>query len=209
MPFVPYARTPVRRTLQVAGDVSLVLWVWLWVALGRAVHERTLALADPGRRLEAGAGDVAGSLAEAGRTASGVPFVGDELARPISAAGSAAGAMAEAGRRQVEVVTDLAWLLGVVVAVVPVLVVMVVWLPLRIRFTRRASAAQRLVDADADLSLFALRALTNQPMHRLARVSDDPVRAWREQDPDVVRRLAVLELADAGLRPPAPATVRA
>jgi len=35
----------------------------------------------------------------------------------------------------------------------------------------------------------------------LARVSDDPAGAWRRRDPDVVRRLAALELADAGLRP--------
>jgi hypothetical protein len=40
-------------------------------------------------------------------------------------------------------------------------------------------------------------------MHRLAAVSDDPAGAWRRRDADVVRRLAVLELRDAGLRPPA------
>ena len=31
---------------------------------------------------------------------------------------------------------------------------------------------------------------------------DDPAGAWRAQDPDVVRALALLELRDSGLRPP-------
>jgi hypothetical protein len=39
-------------------------------------------------------------------------------------------------------------------------------------------------------------------MHRLARISTDPVRAWRSGDAEVVRALAVLELQDAGLSPP-------
>ena len=33
------------------------------------------------------------------------------------------------------------------------------------------------------------------------QVSDDPAGAWRARDPEVVRRLAALELADVGLRP--------
>ena len=92
--------------------------------------------------------------------------------------------------------------LGVLIAVIPVLLVLAVWLPARVRFARRAGAAQRFVDADADLDLFALRAMAGQPMHLLARISDDPAGAWRRGDPDVVRRLAVLELRSVGLRPP-------
>ena len=45
--------------------------------------------------------------------------------------------------------------------------------------------------------------MADQPMHRLAKVSADPVGAWRDRDPDVVRALALLELNDAGLAPPA------
>ena len=105
------------------------------------------------------------------------------------------------GRSEVAAVEDLAFWLGLVTAAIPILVVAAFFLPLRWRFVRRASAGQRFVDANEDLDLFALRALAHQPMHVLARVSDDPAGAWRERDPDVVRRLAALELADAGLRP--------
>jgi hypothetical protein len=88
------------------------------------------------------------------------------------------------------------------VAAVPVLAVVAVYLPARWRFVREARAGQRFVDGSADLELFALRAMANQPMHRLARVSDDPVRAWRSGDAAAVRALALLELGDAGLTPP-------
>ena len=59
------------------------------------------------------------------------------------------------------------------------------------------------MDAAADLDLFALRALARQPLHVLARISDDPAGAWRARDPEVVLALGSLELREAGLRVPA------
>ena len=106
------------------------------------------------------------------------------------------------GRAQVEAVQTLAFWLGIAVALIPILIALAVYLPPRIRFVRRATAGKRFLDSAADLDLFALRAMTNQPLHVLARVSDDPAGGWRERDPDVVRRLAALELKDCGLHPP-------
>jgi hypothetical protein len=203
MPLIPYAHTPARATFQVVGDLLLVAWVWFWVSAGFTVRDAVARLAEPGRRIEQGAGDVATSLRETGDRAASVPFVGDRLRAPLDSAGDAADSIAAAGHQQVEVVHDLAVLLGLVVAAIPVLLALLIWVPGRVRFARRAGAAQRFIDADADLALFALRAMANQPMHRLARVSDDPVAAWRAGDPAVVRALADLELRDAGLRAPA------
>ena len=41
-------------------------------------------------------------------------------------------------------------------------VLLVLWLPRRVRFVFRARAARRFLDSSADLDLFALRALTGQ-----------------------------------------------
>jgi hypothetical protein len=68
---------------------------------------------------------------------------------------------------------------------------------------RRATAAQRFIDSAADLDLFALRAMARQPMTRLAAISDDPSGAWRRGEEATIRALALLELRDSGLRPPA------
>ena len=198
-----YSDLPVRRTLQVTGDLLLVLWIWLWVSIADAVHDATLGLASPGRQIDESATGLAGRLRDAGESISGVPLVGDDAQKPFEGAGGAADQLAAAGRAQVEAVQTLAFWLGIAVALIPILIALAVYLPPRIRFVRRATAGRRFLDAAADLDLFALRAMTNQPLHVLARVSDDPAGGWRDRDPDVVQRLAELELKDCGLRAPA------
>jgi hypothetical protein len=188
--------------LQVTGDVLLVLWIWLWVSIADTVHDATLGLARPGRQIDESATGLAGRLRDAGESISGVPLVGDDVQKPFEGAGGAADQLAAAGRAQVEAVQTLAFWLGIAVALIPILIALAVYLPPRIRFVRRATAGKRFLDAAADLDLFALRAMTNQPLHVLARVSDDPAGGWRDRDPDVVRRLAELELKDCGLRAP-------
>ncbi|HET7682574.1 MAG TPA: hypothetical protein VFK34_02760 [Marmoricola sp.] len=196
-----YADLPARRARQVAGDVLLVLWLLAWSWLGHAVHDATLQLAEPGHRVESASTSLSERLHETGARVADLPVVGDAVRAPLDDAGAAAGQLAEAGRAQVEAVESLALWLGWSVALVPILVALLAYLPFRVRFVRRASAGRALVDAAADLDLFALRALTHQPLHRLAAISDDPARAWRERDPAVVPRLAALELASVGLRP--------
>jgi hypothetical protein len=46
----------------------------------------------------------------------------------------------------------------------------------------------------------ALRALANRPLPKLAKISPDPVGAWRDQDPIAIRGLAALELRSSGIR---------
>lgn len=197
-----YADHPVRRTRQAVGDLLLVAWVAFFVWLANVVHDATMALAAPGRKIESAGGGLAARLRDAGSAVGDVPLVGDKVRSPFDGAGRAADQIADAGTAQVEAVQHLAFWLGITVGALPILLVVLVYLPLRWRFVREATAGQRFIDASADLDLFALRAMAHQPMHRLARISDDPVAAWQSRDPDVVRALAVLELKDAGLTPP-------
>lgn len=196
-----YADLPGKRMLQVTGDLLLVVWFVAWAWLGHAVHDATLALAGPGRQVESASTDLADRLRDAGSAVGGLPVVGDRAGQPLDDAGAAADRVAEAGRAQAEAVGTLATWLGWSTALVPIAVAGAAYLPARVRFVRRATAGRALVDSAADLDLFALRALAHQPLHRLAAISDDPARAWREQDADLVGRLAALELRDAGLRP--------
>ena len=102
----------------------------------------------------------------------------------------------------------LGLLLGWLVFGIPVLILVVIWLPARIRFFLRARAAQRFLDAQADLDLFALRAMVAQPMHVIAKISDDPVAAWRRNDRQVINALAAVELRRSGLKPPPPSVLQ-
>ena len=203
-----YADTSVRRTIQIAGDLGTVLWVWFWVAVARQVHDATLALARPGRTIDSSASDLSDRLRDAGRTVSDVPLVGDSVRTPFDKAGGAASGLAEAGQQQVAAVGSLAHWLGLAVALIPILALLCFYLPPRVRFVRRATAGQRFLDSGADLDLFALRAMTHQPLHVLARIDDDPAGAWRRGDARVIDRLAGLELRSVGLRPPERLTSR-
>lgn len=197
-----YADVPGHRARQLTGDLLVVVWVWLWVRLAFVVRDATLALAAPGEQIEEAGSGLAGKLRDAGSSVGDVPLVGDQARAPFDGAGDAADRIAAAGSAQVEAVETLAFWLGLCVGAIPILVVAAVYLPQRWRFVREATAGQRYVDSAADVDLFALRAMTRQPLHRLARISDDPVRAWQEGDRDVVRALARLELRDTGLELP-------
>jgi hypothetical protein len=196
-----YADSPVRRTRQLVGDGLLVLWVVAWVQIAFIVRDATLTLAGPGRQIAEAGGGLADRLREAGTTVGDVPLVGDEASAPFDGAGDAADSIAAAGTAQAEAATDLAFWLGLAVGAIPVLLALVAYLPRRWRFAVEATAGQRFLDADEDLDLFALRAMARQPMHRLARVSDDPVGDWRRGNTAVVHALAELELRESGLAP--------
>lgn len=203
-----YAQTPRRRTLQLLGDLLVIGWVVLWTRTGQWVHDTVATLATPGQTLENAGTSLSESLASAGDTVARVPLVGDDARTPFTAAGKAADSISRAGIEVQEGATQLAMLLGLTIAAIPIVLVVGLWLRSRTRFLSRAAAARRILDSAADLDLFALRALATQPVRALARISDDPADAWRAKDPDVVRALASLELRSLGLRPPAPAPVR-
>jgi hypothetical protein len=198
-----YADRAGRRTRQVVGDLLLLLWLLTWVWVGTAVHDGTMALAEPGRQTAESASGIAAGLRDAGDRLDDVPLVGDDVAAPFDEAAQASDRLAGAGTSTVRAVERLAFWLGVSLAAIPILVVGAFYVPQRWRFVREATAGARFIDSGADLDLFALRALSRQPMHVLGRISDDPAGAWRRNDPEVVRRLAELELRDSGLRPPA------
>ncbi len=197
-----YADSSVRRSVQMLGDLLLVVWVYLWVQTALVVRDATLTLGEPGRQIaDAGTG-LAGQLRDAGRTVGDLPLVGGDVRAPFDGAGGAAERIAAAGDAQVEAVHALAFWLGLAIGAIPILIALGVYLPLRWRFIREATAGRRFVDSTDDLDLFALRAMARQPLHRLARISDDPAGAWRRGDAAVVRELAALELRDSGLSVP-------
>lgn len=199
---LPYAGTPGRAALQVAADVLVVLWIALCVLVGRLVHDAIAAFAEVGRRVESGAGGIASNLDDAGNGASQVPLVGDSLSTPLRSAGNAARDLAGAGSGLEDRALWLAMVLALAVAVPPILGVAVPWLLLRLRFARRAAATASLARTAGGQRLLALRALAGQPMTRLVAIADDPLEGWRRNDPEVVRRLAAVELRASGLRPP-------
>ena len=198
--YVPYASRPHRFLMQLLSDVLVIAWIVIWVLVGIAVHSAVSSIAAVGRQVEGGANGIAENLNSAGNSVDGVPLIGDQLAKPLTAASEAALDLAGAGQSLNHTASWLAWVLALAVAATPILAVAGPWLYLRIRFFRRKWTVIALASTPAGEQLLALRALANRPLRKLAAVSMDPVGAWRREDPIAVRGLAALELRSAGIR---------
>lgn len=194
-----YSEIPARRTRQVIGDVWLVAWsaLWIWAAL--RLYDLVMNLAAPGLAVSSSATDLAGRFDDAGAAVGQVPLIGDALQSPFDGMGGAAITIAEAGQASADAVGLLARFLAIALAVLGIASWAMLWVPLRVAFIRRASAARRFLDSTDDLDLFALRAMARQPLHLLAPISDDPAGAWRRGDHEVIAALASLELRAEGL----------
>jgi methyl-accepting chemotaxis protein len=197
-----YAQRRARMLAQLTTDLFVAAWVVLWWFVGRATARTVDAIATPARRSGDAARQLADQMGEASQQAGRVPGIGGELRKPFDGAVGSLQSIIDAADDQVAAVERAASLLGWLVFLIPVVLLLVLWLPARIRFFLRARAAQRFLDADADLDLFALRAMVGQPMHVIAAISDDPVAAWRRGDREVIRALAGIELRRSGLNPP-------
>lgn len=194
-----YADTPARRTRQLLVDAFVLGWIAAWVWVSKQVYDVVLGLAAPGRAVEEAGRDLSGGLADAAEQAGRVPVVGRTLRERLADAGGAGEALARAGQSEQDVVGDLALVLALVIGSLAILVVLVRWLPDRVRWVREASAAAGL-RSGGSVELFALRALARRPLRELAAVGPDPAGAFVRGDPVVARRLAELELSTYGLR---------
>ena len=196
---LPYATTPGRLAAQLFSDFAIFLWTVIWLLVGTAVYDAISTIANAGRQVENGANGIAGNLASAGHGAQQIPVVGDAVSAPLTSASQAALDIAGAGHSLDTTASWLAVLLALAVVAVPLLIVVVPWLFLRLRFFRRKWTVTGLAATPAGEQLLALRALTNRPPRKLAAISADPVGAWRREDPLTIRALAALELRAAGI----------
>ncbi|SNY34919.1 hypothetical protein [Paractinoplanes atraurantiacus] len=185
---------------QLITDIVVVIWVYLWVRAGLWVHDMVEKLGVPGAKLESAGGGIADNLADAGGKVGKVPLVGDQLVKPFTGAADAARNLAEAGRQQQEIVDQMAVIMALAAVAVPLALVLFVWLPLRIRWIRRAGVATSVRNDPAGRDLLALRALAGQPLNRLAKMGPDIAQSWRNGDPEAVDALAELELSRLGLK---------
>ena len=201
-----YADRPDHRARQLAADVGLLVWAVLWVLVARAVREAVLVLAEPGRALSDLGRSISDSMGSAAGVAEDVPVVGDELSTPFDALGDAGGAVTGAGEGASDAVRTLAFVLAVVLVLLPVGWLFVRWLGWRRGWQREAAAADRLLRSGADglpdLELLAARAMATAPLPQLARLPAGTGAGWRAGDPAALHALAGLELRRLGLRAP-------
>jgi hypothetical protein len=194
-----YAEVGRLRARQIALDASVAVWVAAWAWAGSRVTEVVGRLAGPGESMERAGVDFRRPLVEAGRAAAGLPVVGDAVQDSLEAAAGAGAALERAGAAQVDAVHAVALWLGFLLAIIPISLVLLRYVPGRVRWILEASAAHDLRIGAANLELFALRAVATRPLVELRRATPDPAGALAAGD---FERLAAIELAHLGLRPP-------
>ncbi|KJX74726.1 hypothetical protein [Mycobacterium lepromatosis] len=197
--FLPYATSPGRLAVQLLSDVAVVVWTAGWALVGVAVHDAISVIADTGAQVESGAHGLADNLASASYGMQLIPVLGNAVSKPLKLTSAAALDIAEAGHSLDTTASWLAILLALAVIALPILVAVVPWLFLRLRFFQHKWTVTTLAATPAGKQLLALRALTLRSPSKLAAVSADPVGGWRREDPDTIRDLAALELRSCGI----------
>jgi len=189
-----------RRSRQIVADVTALALIGAWVWLGIAVYSLIENLAVYGVQMEDAGAGFRETMTQVGETLGGIPLIGGGIRTPFDGASEAGGALEAAGQSQQVAINQLATVLGIGIAALPILTILLLWLLPRLRFAQRASRAQKLVKSGAGVDLLALRALASQNISALAAVDPDAMAAWRRGDDQVMRKLAALELKSSGVR---------
>jgi hypothetical protein len=192
-----YAETPRKRTRQMIQDGIMLGWILVWVLFGMVAHDVVAKLAEPAGSVARNSDSLSDSLQDISDKVDGVPVVGGALEEPFSSSSRAAAAVARESREQRELFLTAALWIGLFIAVGPIALSLLLYLPFRIRWVRQATAADKIrLDAD-DLYLFALRAVANRPFTELRKATPDPGAALAAGD---YAALARLELEQLGLK---------
>lgn len=195
-----YSDYPARRSAQIIADLVAVALIAVAVWVGTLVYAAIAVLAAFGKTIEDAGDGFEQTMADAGDTLGGVPLIGDGIRQPFDAASGAGTLLAQAGRAQQDLVMTAALIIAIVVAVIPILLVVAIWMRRRLSWARRATQARNLSRLPDGPDLLALRALVNSDFRELHDIDGEPVDAWRRGDRKVVRALAQLELREAGVR---------
>lgn len=195
-----YALTPWRLARQVGADLFVLGWIVAWIMIGRWVFALVMSLAGPADPLRDAGRSWTARMSDIADRATGIPLVGQDLQAPFTGAGEAGSDLVRAGDQLESSVRTVAWVVSVISAGTPILLVVLAWGLARGIWIRRASGMMQEVAEPESLQLLALQALVHQPPRHLRQLVPDPVGAYRSGDPEAIRRLADLQLAELGLR---------
>jgi hypothetical protein len=195
-----YAEIPARRNRQVLVDLIAVALIALTVWAAFFVRDMIMLLAEPGRKVESSGDGLAEELGNVGDAASDVPLIGDVLQQPLQSAADASTGFADAGASLQETAAQVADVTATALIVLPVLLILVLWLPPRLLWIRHSMTVRRLADAPGGADLLAL---TGSPA-ALVKLPTPPggfADAWRRGDQEAIATLSAIALAHTGLRP--------
>jgi hypothetical protein len=191
-------RIPDART-RIALDVFVIAWIAAWITLGVVVGRDVRGLEDLSDTTVT-AGRAIISTGEALGALENVPFVGGDVGRVAEQAREAGRSAIESGRSSRDSIHDLSVLLAIAIGLVPSLPLLLMYLPVRISWTRQIRVVRRALTREASdpalTEFLARRAAQNLPYDVLYGISASP---WRDLEAGRFDRLAEAEIRRLGL----------
>ncbi len=195
-----YSDYPAARARQIFADVVGAVTAIIVVAIALTVTAVIRQWGAFGRDLESAGRDFESGLTDAADNLGSVPLIGAGIRGPFDLAASAGESVAAAGRAQQSFVEAVAVGAGWSVALLPLVILTLVWIVPRVRFARRSARLRSQLAQGLTEDTLALRAVARAPLTQLMAVHPDPGAAWRTQDPAMLTAFAAIELRRAGIR---------
>lgn len=183
------------RVLDIVIVVYLVVWVALGIAIGRDIAQQ-VDLAEQVVRV----GATLRATGEGFEALSAIPFVGDDIGAVAERVVTAGSEVEASGQASSDAIREMSVLVALALALLPTLILVPVYLPMRVAWRRDVAALRGALRGDAPSPalrrVLALRALVYLPYDQLRATEPDPWAALEGGDDE---RLAAAELARLGL----------
>ncbi|MBN2205541.1 MAG: hypothetical protein JW767_11020 [Thermoleophilia bacterium] len=183
------------RVLDIVIVVYVIVWAALGIAIGRDIAQQ-VDLADQVARV----GATLRATGEGFEALSAIPFVGDDIGTVAERVVTAGTEVEASGRASADAIREMSVLVAVAVGVLPLLVLVPLYLPMRLAWRRDVAAVREALRRDGPTPalqrVLALRAVGSLPYDRLRAVEPDPWAALLAGDDG---GLATAELARLGL----------
>ena len=194
-----YSEVPAQRRRQLTRDVVTLLLIVLFVWVGLLVRDTVNELGVLASGVKEAGQTVEGGFLSVADAVSKVPVIGESIGGAIADAGDGSGGtLADLGQSGEEAVNRVATVLGIVTAALPIVVLLAVVVPRRVRRIRRMSAGAAVDLHDPERRrLLAMRAAFGLPFDELLEFTNDPLGDLAKGRHDA---LVAAALADVGLR---------
>ena len=189
-----------RLIRQIIADVaSLVMIMIAFIAAGR-VRAQILEYRQFGGDLISSGADIKDALSGFADQVRQTPFVGTALGDTVEESVVLPEQLVGAGEQLQQALSDFAGLAWTITALVPLLCVLIVWIPWRAAFAARSVQMAKLARSEGGLDLLAQRALAQAPADAVLRIHPRAARTVHHDD-SVRDALAALQLRSFGHRP--------
>lgn len=170
----------------VLADLCAVLWAVLWAYIGSTIYHTIMTLSVIANGVIAAGRTLNDAISQVQRDVAGLPLIGANLRDALNPLHNVPASLITTGQHALVAIHNVALLLGVVVGGVPLLVLLITYIPWRIRKTRGFRNLNRMLRQPGaraipeTLQVLAGRAIYTLPYERLLQFSPDPIGEWRD-----------------------------